>query len=679
MRALPWVQTAAGLPSLNAEVYLEIYDFLEDRSTISAMMRTCHGLYDLGVARLLTKGVVIRDAVALVSFGRFMLADLAKRPRLLSSLTLLVEWVRIGGEGTSECGDYEETSNEDNEERGPSEPEDGPSFHSGVRNNSDHAENTNDNYHTTLDQDHYNDEDEDDVDRDVDDRDDDHDDAMTESHTIRTTTASEGSEDSYQERFSSLVEPEQLDGLKMLLVVLGAATRLKELRVVHCEAMLERNPDLIPAIARLPSLRLLHISPFGHRVQDVCRAIISPLVEIDVDCHLEDCRSHELCGMLDMFNAQRLTLQKITARCVDLTPYYVDLSVPTIQYPDVRSLRLIRSFSFSLEVLSRVYPGLRVLEVYATRLAKAVAPPGAARIEPNSLRSVNLEVPTPWPSLDYLCGDVKSLYILAIQCPIRSVYVHVALDTLDARRLNHVIADARPSHLGLHINYLEAKRIEDHTELGSLVDPPETFNITHLVLDMYHPSATTVEQPIIVRRRLISFFSETSLTVPQEEMSSLVARISPTFLVVRISDHLYDPDTDDDTSDSEDNVPTTVQIAILLHLASAAHSLAYVCLDLDEQPLIYYRITRITPGAPVFEQLAAGEGRALLEAEGFRWFAYPVQNPEPILPPSAFLAFLADLNLGKKEEDEEEDVEEDEEEDVEESEEEDEEEDEENA
>ncbi|KAI0369601.1 hypothetical protein BV20DRAFT_357828 [Pilatotrama ljubarskyi] len=207
-----------------------------------------------------------------------MMADLAERPRLLLSLAVLMQWVYIGGDGSSEYGDCEDTNIKPYVEH-----EDGDS---------------------------------------------------------------DGSGGAYRERFSLLVEPEQLEGFETLAVVLSAATRLEELRVTHCEQMLERNMDLIPAIAALPSLRRLRISTFGGRVQEICRTIIAPLVEVDVDASLPSngAWSSECCGLLDMFNAQRLTLQKMTARFVDLTPEYVDLAEPTIQFPNVHSLRLVNSF-----------------------------------------------------------------------------------------------------------------------------------------------------------------------------------------------------------------------------------------------------------------------------------------------------------------------------------------------
>ncbi|KAI0369602.1 hypothetical protein BV20DRAFT_967906 [Pilatotrama ljubarskyi] len=439
---------------------------------------------------------------------------------------------------------------------------------------------------------------------------------------------SPGSADSYQQVFN-LVDDEELLGAHMLVEIIRAASALDTLRIDYCELLLSRNNDLISAIAGLPALRHLHLTSFGTRTLDICQTITAPLVEVKVDCFFDGCESAEMCGITDMFHAQRLTLEKLTARYVDLTEPFVELGVDTIQFPNVHSLCLSCSYVYSLPVLSHVFPRLRVLQVYDTD-------DWGGDVEADELHEANAASLSPsWPALEHLSGDIKALYMLNIPCPADRVDIIMGLDDDAADQLDELIESTRPTHLGLHIGFRpEDVYAADHNLLGYLlnISAEALERLTSLVIDLHRPDVAAQYTHSLV---------------------NLVARVSPTCLLVRVNDDYYDPELEDQhktnssqTAASYGADPSSSSSAqslwsghrfedprkrarrdLLTGLASTSLHLAFVCFDYQDEPIEYFYIFRPLPGTFTCRQLDPREGKALVDQQGLRWPPYPGKSP----------------------------------------------------
>ncbi|KAI1793509.1 hypothetical protein LXA43DRAFT_1092682 [Ganoderma leucocontextum] len=382
---------SAPEPSLCLDVIVSLFDLLPERSDVVALASTCKVMNCLGAKHILASGVEIEDDDALLSFCRFMLADLERRGPHLRKLALSIEtdvldWDEWGSSGIDTPSNLE--------------------------------------WETGCDEGM-------DTDTDMD-------------------TVTDDMETDCQEEEEGRTE---LSGARLLARVLRGATRLEDLDIGSPEELMQRGgEDLRGALVSLPALRRLRTATLGLGTLSVVRAMTAPLVEIDLDFRYYNLVT--FADMFDVLQHPAFgpTLEKITVWHVSLGGR--DLVWHQLKdkprFPRVHTLA-VRSIDdgIYLPALVHAFPHLRNLD-----LTDAQCRDGDIDVSAEHARNRTVALDNYWRNLKNLCGDTDALYALGLMRRVPRVDVSdVRLTDEGVMRLRSIFPAAlRIGHLALDFN-----------------------------------------------------------------------------------------------------------------------------------------------------------------------------------------------------------------------------------
>ncbi|EIW56276.1 uncharacterized protein TRAVEDRAFT_49113 [Trametes versicolor FP-101664 SS1] len=411
-----------------------------------------------------------------------------------------------------------------------------------------------------------------------------------------------------------------INGAPLLVPVVGLLLNLQDLSIAFCEELLEYDVRLAEAFSALTTLRRLYLSSFGLRTHEIVSNIRSPLVDIHIDGEYPEVelppphRPH-LCDPLDVLKPHRTTLERVSLYHFDTSDAYVNSGPDTSIFPRVTALAMMDCRVCERDVLVNAFPNLRVLEVVSPEIDFWAL----EYLEtPASVESVYLhnrdEVQEIWPDLDHVYGDLISVYMLALDCPVERLDLIICIVDLPEGRLSTTIEDIRPERIVLRLGFkkeqwplLDPKfSPQDISRLLNGVLEDVVHDITHFGIDLGLWGMSG--EPIHYQRAIVD----------------LLAGMSVQFFTCRV--HAVDTEYEDELRDP----PSAEHVAILskfhgkflafwaARLAEAAPTLEYLCFRVWDKE-VYWHITRAPGGSPQFVRLDVDAGRALVQAERMQW------------------------------------------------------------
>ncbi|OCH87917.1 hypothetical protein OBBRIDRAFT_889448 [Obba rivulosa] len=269
------------------------------------------------------------------------------------------------------------------------------------------------------------------------------------------------------ERFVRLhIGPDADRIAEMLAKVFRHACNIQDIRFLHTETLLSASPELPRAISRLAKVKAISLSRAGPLALGMLTQMSCPFIHV----HLSPVHGgwEAPCSLFP----QREHLRTLRLNWARLSP-----SQAPVSYPSLRSLNMEFARVQDLELLPRLFPNLRHLNL--ERLGGPVVDDNQAE-EARRHHISQSAISYPWYRVTHVSGDVKTLYMLAFSHEIRRLDVHrMELSSSHiAERLAAVLLETRPTHLELEIVLPGAKL--GRTSLARLV--PAESRLTHLRL-----------------------------------------------------------------------------------------------------------------------------------------------------------------------------------------------------
>ncbi len=170
---------------------------------------------------------------------------------------------------------------------------------------------------------------------------------------------------------------------------------------------------------------------------------------------------------LHMLRRYQDTLEDVAIHLGDVTGWLLRQEPRSDHYafPHVHTLSLSRCRVIERRVIANTFPNISALDVFWLEPSSLMFP-GGVRFSPDWVRSRNASDGSQWQELDYVYGDVLSLYTLALRCPIGRldlVCVDHERDTL--YRMLTVLTDIRPARFVLQVGYWEIRYTQNVPEL----------------------------------------------------------------------------------------------------------------------------------------------------------------------------------------------------------------------
>ncbi|KAL1949170.1 hypothetical protein VTO73DRAFT_10976 [Trametes versicolor] len=248
-----------------------------------------------------------------------------------------------------------------------------------------------------------------------------------------------------------LEEHARLDVVRYILDLLERTTHLESLTLLRPEDTFKclADPRVSEAIARVPTLRELGLLEGCHEMETIVKSTRSVsslrILRLSLmalpDCNEEDSIPiSEFDALLGHFAS--------TLEVLDITERTLLFDEKGLQYPAPRSLKLgVDKGIVRMETLTYKFPALDDSFSIGTVFELQHDLPKQWRIrEANKERQLRRS----WTHLDHVTGDVLSVFVLGLTCPVR----HIMLDTYNFYTTEHIadiLRTAPPTHLKLAI------------------------------------------------------------------------------------------------------------------------------------------------------------------------------------------------------------------------------------
>ncbi|OCH88467.1 hypothetical protein OBBRIDRAFT_805368 [Obba rivulosa] len=239
--------------------------------------------------------------------------------------------------------------------------------------------------------------------------------------------------------------------VSLLTGVLGRAVYLESLRISPADSVLihDRDGGLQRAICALPYLKTLVLREASERAGTLLNGISSGITELALHT-TGTTAGQDAAPYLNKFWSTLVTVQL----------YRTDLRAASTIFPRLKRLLLEETHVRDVRPLIVAFP--EVLELrFEAALGNTKADEGkveTTRAE-NRAAQVNEDGATEgeqvsfghtWPGLEHVQGDIESLYMLGLRCPIRNLYLHT-LTTWNQGKLRALLDDGLPEFLSVDI------------------------------------------------------------------------------------------------------------------------------------------------------------------------------------------------------------------------------------
>lgn len=273
-----------------------------------------------------------------------------------------------------------------------------------------------------------------------------------------------------------LEEQARPDAVRYILDLLERATHLESLTLPHPEDTFKclADPRVPEAIARVSTIRELGLLEGCHEMEAIVKSTRS----------VSSLRILRLSLMaLPEFNEDGVPISEFDAllghfapilEVLDITERTLFFDEKGLQYPALRSLKLgVDKGIVRMDILAYKFPALEDSFSIGTVFELQHDVPKQWRIrEANKERQLRRS----WTHLDRVTGDVLSVFVLGLTCPVR----HLMLDMYTFYTTEHIadiLITTPPTHLKLTIVLCYGPLITQD------LFPPEVMpRLTHLVL-----------------------------------------------------------------------------------------------------------------------------------------------------------------------------------------------------
>lgn len=256
--------------------------------------------------------------------------------------------------------------------------------------------------------------------------------------------------DLYFSRYPVMDQYPEEHSVRMLNDILSRAQNLQHLEV-HGD-ILYNDPSLYQTLKSLRSLKTLSLPPCcgpGNRQQTMITQLQSPLTKLNYDNILD--ANMDPISLLANF---RHTLEEL-AFSVGNISYDPNLT-RDMSYPKLVNLKLSGIQDPPLSILIPAFPNLQTLDIQTS-----------GSYDDNDTRDKNIRFQANYPFQRWyllsLTGDVRSLFVLGLQCRVPKLTI-ANFDTEMDGELEEILPPLRPLHLSFEGCIVETKWLSEAIE-----------------------------------------------------------------------------------------------------------------------------------------------------------------------------------------------------------------------
>ncbi len=235
------------------------------------------------------------------------------------------------------------------------------------------------------------------------------------------------------------------------------AHHLEVLEVAHMETLLEREQGISKAISSLTSLVDLQLAPEAHAYLTLAMLSVmqSPLKIFSSSCH---------STTLDILRNFATTLEDLSLN------YPASTFETTRPFPFVKRLAVTLAYDLDVHPFVHNFPHLERVYIDSIYVESDIAP---EQLE--IYRQSNTIAQSSWSNLNYVGGDIFSIYVLGLNCRRGDLLV-LGVNGSNVHLLRLILSNSFPSRLKLVVS-ASSLAPED---LRGLLQVAPTLDLTYL-------------------------------------------------------------------------------------------------------------------------------------------------------------------------------------------------------
>ncbi|KAJ3545050.1 hypothetical protein NM688_g5674 [Phlebia brevispora] len=276
----------------------------------------------------------------------------------------------------------------------------------------------------------------------------------------------------------------------LFLAMLMHATHLEEFKVLDCEILL--SDERIPAaVAALTSLKSVSFPALNLAATSILATSQSPINKVEIGFWSDDAVGpDDPVPLLTLF----------THSLRELRVTYAEFGRQDIQYPYLDVLVVDDCRFAQVQPLIKSFPNVRDLSLWTGQEDEDLE---ADEVDEHRQMNISAQEEHTWDRLEFLRGDIRSLYLLGVTSHVPHLDVHSAfLTPARANELAALLITNRPSTLSVRVKVWE---LDKHVFTEVL--RPVNQSLTRLVL--YLNFCSTVHRTSIPSGQILDCLSAT--------------------------------------------------------------------------------------------------------------------------------------------------------------------------